>query len=195
MIPKLIFKFFQFKYTKVKNNINIFQLIGKLAITATFGAIYIYTSELLPTSVRSAALGTNSMCGRVGAIISPYIASLKEYGMWIPLMIFGLNAMLSGFLILFLPDTLGRELPETINDALKLGKVDVNPNDDREATIQNRIEAEPSTSDINNGTEEVTDQGNGSLSEFEDDDQAVINCDDRGPLVSNSDILSRSSFR
>ena len=86
-------------------------------------------------------------------------------------------------------------MPESINDALKLGKVHVNPNDDREATIQNRIEAEPSTSDINNDTEEVTDQGNGSLSEFEDDDQAVINCDDRGPLVSNSDILSRSSFR
>ena len=135
------------------------------------------------------------MCGRVGAIISPYIASLKEFGMWIPLLIFGLNAMISGFLILLLPDTLGRELPENINDALKLGKVGVNLDNDREAAIQNRIDTEPSTSINDNVNEEDSDQENGSLSEFEDDDQAVINCDDRGPLVSNSDILSRSSFK
>ena len=171
-----------------------FYFIGKLAITATFGAIYIYTSELIPTSVRSAALGTNSMCGRVGAIISPYIASLQTYGMWIPLMIFGLNSMISGLLILMLPDTLGRELPETINDALKLGKVIVSPDDDRVVVPHNTIETDPSPQ-INGSSEEMGDDKNDSLSEFEDDDQAVINCDDRGPLISNSDILSRSSFK
>ena len=170
-----------------------FYFLGKLAITATFGAIYIYTSELIPTSVRSAALGTNSMCGRVGAIISPYIASLQAYGMWIPLMIFGLNSMISGLLILLLPDTLGRELPETINDALKLGKVIVSP-DDRVVIPRNTIETDPSPQ-INGSSEEMGDDKNDSLSEFEDDDQAVINCDDSGPLISNSDILSRSSFK
>lgn len=167
---------------------------GKLAITATFGAIYIYTSELIPTSVRSAALGTNSMCGRVGAIISPYIASLQTYGMWIPLMIFGLNSMISGLLILMLPDTMGRELPETINDALKLGKVIVNPDEDREVVTHITVETEASPQ-VNDSSEEIGDDENGSLSEFEEDDQAVINCDDRGPLISNSDILSRSSFK
>ena len=169
-------------------------VLGKLAITATFGAIYIYTSELLPTSVRSAALGTNSMCGRIGAIISPYIASLKEYGMWIPLLIFGLNAMMSGFLVLFLPDTLGRELPESISDALKLGKVNVVIDRDHGTEAASRAVTEPSLSTQNNG-EAISDDGEGSLSEFEDDDQAVINCDDTGPLVSNSDILSGSSFK
>ena len=134
------------------------------------------------------------MCGRVGAIISPYIASLKTYGMWIPLLIFGLNAMISGFLILLLPDTLGQELPETISDALKLGKAIVSPVNDNEAAIQNPTETELPPP-IKNRTGEKSDDENGSLSEFEDDDHGVIDCDDRGPLVSNSDILSRSSFK
>ena len=115
--------------------------------------------------------------------------------MWIPLLIFGLNAMLSGFLVLFLPDTLGRELPESISDALKLGKVDVVLDGDHEAETANRTATEPSPSTQINDEEERSDDGEGSLSEFEDDDQAVINCDDRGPLVSNSDILSGSSFK
>ena len=114
--------------------------------------------------------------------------------MWIPLIIFGVNALLSGFLILFLPDTLGQELPETIKDALKLGKEAVpvtsteqQREEDRSGAIQ-----PPALSQINN--EEESDDDGGSLSEFEDDD-AVINCDDRGPLVSSGDILSGTSYK
>jgi hypothetical protein len=134
------------------------------------------------------------MCGRVGAIVSPYIASLKIYGMWIPLIIFGVNALFSGFLILFLPDTLGHELPETIKDALKLGKeaitltsTEEQREDDRRGTDQS-----PRLPQIIN--EEESDNDGGSLSEFEDD-EAVINCDDRGPLVSSGDILSGTSYK
>ena len=167
-----------------------------MGITATFGAIYLYTSELLPTSVRTAALGTSSMCGRVGAIISPYIASLKLYGMWIPLIIFGTNALFSGFLILLLPDTLGRELPESIRDALKLGKeqIIVSPEPDMGPETVQRSPLRSQTVPTINDKEE-SEEGEGSLSEFEDDDETVINCDDRGPLVSNSDILSGTSYK
>merc|ERR1712029_552234 len=65
-------------------------MIGKLGITAAFGTIYLYTSELLPTSCRTAALGISSMCGRVGSIMSPYIGSLQDsVGPFGPMMIFG----------------------------------------------------------------------------------------------------------
>lgn len=53
-------------------------MVGKLGITAAFGTVYLYTSELLPTSCRTAALGISSMCGRVGSIASPYIATLQD---------------------------------------------------------------------------------------------------------------------
>ena len=167
-----------------------------MSITATFGAIYIYTSELQPTSVRTAALGTNSMCGRIGAIISPYIALLKSYGTWIPLIIFGANALLSGLLVLLLPDTLGKELPETIQDALKLGKNNVPCTVTRvvhNMDEEGNTEEPRSLSQVNN--ERQADDGRGSLSEFEDEHEAVINCDDTGPLVSSGDILSGTSYK
>lgn len=96
-------------------------MVGKLGITAAFGTVYLYTSELLPTSCRTAALGISSMCGRVGSIASPYIATLGDStGPIVPLAIFGVNAFVSGLLILFLPETLGRELPSTVQEALDL---------------------------------------------------------------------------
>ena len=167
-----------------------------MSITATFGAIYIYTSELQPTSVRTAALGTNSMCGRIGAIISPYIALLKSYGTWIPLIIFGANSLLSGLLILLLPDTLGKELPETIKDALLLGKNNVPctvTHDVHNIDEERNIDEPRSLSQVNN--EQQIDDGKGSLSEFEDEHEAVINCDDTGPLLSSGDILSGTSYK
>ena len=55
----------------------IVYLVGKLGITAAFGTVYLYTSELLPTSSRTAALGISSMCGRIGSMTSPYIGNLR----------------------------------------------------------------------------------------------------------------------
>ena len=171
-------------------------ITGKLSITATFGAIYIYTSELLPTSVRTAALGTSSMFGRIGAIVSPYIAALKIYGMWIPLVIFGANALISGLLILLLPETLGLDLPETVKDALKLGKESERiSNNNRECNEQSVEERDVDV--LRDGYMQFNNEGNfeeegaecGSLSEFEDDNDAVV-CDDQGPLIANGDILS-----
>ncbi len=58
-------------------NIGLFML-GKVGVTCAFGTIYLYTSELYPTSLRTAGVGFSSTVGRVGAIISPYVALLAK---------------------------------------------------------------------------------------------------------------------
>lgn len=93
-------------------------LLGKLGVTWTFGNIYIYTTELFPTSTRTACVGACSTCGRIGAIVSPYIAGLALTSPWLPMTIFGTLAFISGSLVyIFLPETLGQALPENIAEA------------------------------------------------------------------------------
>ena len=62
------------------------------------------------------------MCARVGGILSPYVAALSAASVWLPMIIFGGSAVLSGALALFLPETRGRELPGTIAEALRLSE-------------------------------------------------------------------------
>lgn len=39
-------------------------MVGKLAITSSYGVVYIFSAELFPTEVRSVGMGTSSMCAR-----------------------------------------------------------------------------------------------------------------------------------
>lgn len=46
-------------------------LFGKAAISLCFNGVYVYTSELFPTSARSSLVGACSMFARIGSILSP----------------------------------------------------------------------------------------------------------------------------
>ncbi len=39
-------------------------MIGKLAITTSYGVVYIFTAELFPTIIRNVGVGTSSLCAR-----------------------------------------------------------------------------------------------------------------------------------
>ena len=96
-------------------------------------------SELFPTSTRTACVGGCSTSGRIGGIVSPFIAGLSLYVSWLPLVIFGTFAFVSGTVVyLFLPETLGRPLPETISEALDFSQNDsIQNNDETTPLLQN----------------------------------------------------------
>jgi hypothetical protein len=48
--------------------------VGKFGNILAFDAIYIHSAEMFPTCIRTLGLGTCSLCGRVGALLSPIIA-------------------------------------------------------------------------------------------------------------------------
>lgn len=51
-------------------------MIGKFGIAASFGIIFLYASELLPTVVRSQAMAIASFVAGIGLIAFPYIVFL-----------------------------------------------------------------------------------------------------------------------
>ncbi|KAJ8315874.1 hypothetical protein KUTeg_008024 [Tegillarca granosa] len=102
-------------------------MLGKIGITAAFAVIYVWSAELYPTVVRNAGMGASSSCARIGGMISPYIADLSKvipgnFGRALPLVIFGALSVLAGVLAFMLPETKGRDLPETVEDAKQFGK-------------------------------------------------------------------------
>jgi len=96
-------------------------LIGKFGATASFAVVFVYTAEMFPTEIRSTAVGASSLCGRIGGIIAPFIAYSSVVWTPLPLIIMGAGALAGGVLVfIFLPETLGKKLPETMEDALHL---------------------------------------------------------------------------
>ena len=51
-------------------------MIGKFQIAASFAVIYVYAGELMPTVVRSEAMGISSFIAGIGLLIFPQINAL-----------------------------------------------------------------------------------------------------------------------
>lgn len=97
-------------------------MMGKLAITASYGTIYIFSAEQFPTVIRNVGMGAASTAARVGGILAPYFNQLADIWVPFPLIVFGALAFMGGFLSLLLPETHNKKLPETIEDGEKFGK-------------------------------------------------------------------------
>ncbi|GFN79336.1 solute carrier family 22 member 13 [Plakobranchus ocellatus] len=109
----------------------LLSLVGKFGASAAFAVIYIYSAELFPTVMRNSGMGMCSLSARIGGILAPYIADLGEvisgrWGVAVPLLIFGGLSVAAGLLILFLPETSNRVLPDTVEDAKNFGKTKKN---------------------------------------------------------------------
>lgn len=91
------------------------RLVAMLFATCAYTLMFIYTPEYLPTTVRTIGLGIATTWSRIGAMIAPYIVDLaRDAGRATPSVIFGTSCLLAGVAVLFLPETAGRRLPETV---------------------------------------------------------------------------------
>ncbi|XP_069126049.1 organic cation transporter protein-like [Argopecten irradians] len=123
--------------------------LGRMSVSGDFANVFIFTSEMFPTSIRSFAVATANISGMIGATVAPYIADLgrlvdSRFGAALPYVVFGALAMVAGVMSLVLPETLHKKLPEDMNDI----KISVTDHSKRLAIIKlsdSKITAEPRT--------------------------------------------------
>ena len=56
----------------------VLPLLVKMAISATFSFVYVYSMELFPTVVRNMGLGLGTIAGYIGAMAAPFISYIGE---------------------------------------------------------------------------------------------------------------------
>ncbi|XP_038077015.1 organic cation transporter protein-like [Patiria miniata] len=94
----------------------IVAMIGKFFITAAFDVTYLVTAEVFPTILRNVGVGSASLFGRVGGIVAPFVVYLTFLHTSIPLLVFAVTSLVAGLLVLILPETHNKPLPETLED-------------------------------------------------------------------------------
>uniref|UniRef100_A0AC34RJ45 Major facilitator superfamily (MFS) profile domain-containing protein n=1 Tax=Panagrolaimus sp. JU765 TaxID=591449 RepID=A0AC34RJ45_9BILA len=94
-------------------------LIAKSAVASAYATLYTFTPELFPTVIRNLAMGGCSMMARFGAISASFISMwlFDRFGSLVMVIPFSALGLLAGMVvILFLPETKGRKLAESIED-------------------------------------------------------------------------------
>lgn len=102
-------------------------MVGKFGVSAAYAVIYVYCSEIFPTSVRSSSMALMFISGMLGGVLSPYVVSMSEtmgkrMGAAFPMIVFGSVGLAASLLSLLLPETKDRKMPENIEDAANYEK-------------------------------------------------------------------------
>lgn len=112
----------------------IYQLIlffiSKTSVVVAMLGLHTYLSEFWPTSIRNTAFSISAGAGRFGSILASMSIILADYYVHLPSILYAAGAIIGCVLILlFLPETMHCEkLPDTIEEALAIGKNDKNRN-------------------------------------------------------------------
>ncbi|XP_044008033.1 organic cation transporter 1-like [Aphidius gifuensis] len=99
-----------------------------MAVLARFGVDiatnigFQFAAELLPTVVRAQGVSLIHLVGHFAHIIGPYIVYLADITRELPLICLGTASIISAFLTLFLPETLGQHLPGSLEEGNDFGR-------------------------------------------------------------------------
>lgn len=100
--------------------------LGKFGIVSAYAIIYVQATEVFPTVIRNTGIGSASSIAQLGSILAPIIGrELGKRNRSLVMIIFSLVGFLAGTGTLFLPETRGKSIPDTLEDGEKNDSPDV----------------------------------------------------------------------
>nr|XP_026696705.1 organic cation transporter protein-like [Ciona intestinalis] len=97
--------------------------VCKFAASLLFTVIYAHTNELFPTTLRQSIMGMSGVTARIGSLTAPYILFAGDPNKVKTISIaIGAVLLVSSALYRFLPKTINEPLPQTIDDAVAMGR-------------------------------------------------------------------------
>uniref|UniRef100_UPI0037E809A3 organic cation/carnitine transporter 2-like n=1 Tax=Semicossyphus pulcher TaxID=241346 RepID=UPI0037E809A3 len=96
------------------------EMFAKYSIATGSYLMFAYISELYPTVLRNTGTGICTMISRLGSCFAPLLLHLSIYFKYLPYIILATMAAVSAFAALFLPESFGKPLPETIQQMPKI---------------------------------------------------------------------------
>ncbi|OQV19690.1 Carcinine [Hypsibius exemplaris] len=97
-------------------------LTAKLCITLTFLVAEVYEEELFPTVIRGQGHSFTIVISQIAGIMVPFVVMLGQHYAVLPLIVFGILCIIAAASVLFLPETAGKELPQTLQDGESFGE-------------------------------------------------------------------------
>ena len=111
----ITFAFLFLGFLKLSNTIELgLNYIARFCAAAIELVFYTYTLEVYPTPVRSINFGMNVTFGNIGSILSPLVYEYLPNSIF--LCIFALFSIIHSILLIFLPETVGKPMIETIDE-------------------------------------------------------------------------------
>ncbi|CAL8322350.1 unnamed protein product [Arctogadus glacialis] len=97
--------------------VTVLAITSRILVTVGIGICAVYIQELFPTPVRHTAAGLGCVAARLGGLLAPPLNLLALYHWSIPVSVFSSITLVGGALIFLLPETCGRELADSIEQA------------------------------------------------------------------------------
>ena len=82
--------------------------------------------EIMTAVFKSGCGSLFSLVARIGGIIALVCQLLSNYWKGAPMVLLGVVAIVAGVLAIFFPETVGMQLPETMDEAINIGEKNKN---------------------------------------------------------------------
>ncbi|KAL7978260.1 hypothetical protein Chor_014799 [Crotalus horridus] len=105
-----------------------------------FGVVDIPSKFISVLTIMQSGMGLGGTMARIGSMAAPLVRMSGEFFPPLPLIIYGTAPILSGLVTCFLPETLNRPLPETIEEVERRSK----PNEEDELQMKVLLSSEKS---------------------------------------------------